>query len=242
MYFLLALNNKDVLASTSLIKLVKTWKLDCFLEKGFILIVDVYEWWDFTWTITMAVIQIWTAYLPLFAIIYQGSKILLRNAVEHPHLSIEMYRRLQILVRLTNDCYQNTTAVYLMNSAITLGCVCGAIMLDSRIRSHLYFSEQFYCVALLTLCYIIFLFGYAFPGWANENSKEAKKIWAGQLSEERGGRKCIAWKRRFVRSCQDIRLCFGSVNYFEATTNLVIIQFVMDNTVTLLLLFARKAR
>lgn len=241
MFFILALHNQNILASTSLIKVAKIWRIDWFSGKTiFLKSLDMYEIWDFAWAVTVACTQIWTACMPLYAVIYMGTQILLRNAANLPSdSSIDMYRRLQIFVRLTNNCYQNTTTVYILNSGIILCCLCGASMLADRVRAHLHFSEQFFCVVLIVLCYIIFHFGFGFPGQANGNSKVVKEIWKGQLSIK-GAQSVqgLVWKRKFIKSCPDIRVYFGSANYFEETTGLAVIKFVIDNTVTLLLLFA----
>lgn len=235
MFVLLVMFNHGGLTSDALFKL---WKINWFL----VYLVDLVEVWTALWMLALACLQFWNVYLPSYTIIYKATKKLemtndntLRSIVD----TFQTYRKLEVFTCLTNECFQNTLAIWLMLWHIVIICLTNVMLFKGRIRERLHILQKIQSGVLsLTIC-AVFLIGYGFSGQANAKSKMIKKLWKRRViscKQNRGGKRELMIKRKIIAACQDIRIRFGSLNYFEKTTGLIVIHFVVEKTAGLLLL------
>lgn len=84
-------------------------------------------------------------------------------------------------------------------------------------------------MAVITLVYLSVLFGKF--GQLNNESINMRANWVNAHDVKR-----YKWIKRFVASVPDFRVKIGSFYYVGTTTVFTILETVLDNTITLLLL------
>lgn len=226
----------DHVSSSSLIKMALGKFLAPGFVKGICFVVDIWEIWSFTWVLSLMAIQLYCGVLQAYAAICKGVATLLKNSEDRIILSKNSffaYRRLQVLTCLTNQCFQDRFAICTKMFVMSMACITGTVSLSPKIREAISLLELLFAGVNCVEVYCIMIFGYAFPGMANRKSGELKVRWRKHIWQDR--RKCTAWERRMLWSCQDIRIRFGSVNYYEKATSLVIVQFTLEKTMGLML-------
>lgn len=123
-----------------------------------------------------------------------------------------------------------------------------ALIGDSRIRNSLEHQELYMCFFLVSEIYIFFVVGYSFPGQAHVISKRIRAKWSKRLAVQVQSSKSngssfnkfgSALDRRMIRSFSDIKLRFGSVNFYGRITALVVVQFIVERSLKLMLLMKR---
>lgn len=175
--------------------------------------------------------------------------------------SYKLYRRLLVITSVINECFQNDFAIWIMTSLMAWVVVASAIISDSKVREIL--TTQEFCMTVFILCeiYTFFVVGYTFPGHAHVLSKRVKLKWTKHLTTQQkfinirgksgdevvyimGSPSCrgggAALDRRIIRSFHDVKIRFGSVNFYGRMTALVVTQFVVEKSLKLMLLSKRK--
>jgi len=141
----------------------------------------------------------------------------------------EDYRTIQLICCYTNVCFQKT--IFLWVTVITI------IMDIVTITSCLSYNASLpprILVVLMRMSLnvnVITIFAYRFPGMLNKMSKEIVQEWKTIVQVK--GRK---WESRFAKSCQQLKIRFGEVNYFEESTCLTIVDFKFQQTINLKLI------
>lgn len=150
-----------------------------------------------------------------------------------------MYRKLQVFSAITNQCLKDYTLafqVFLMSWVI----MTTSILIDQTIRDTMQTFEIVLLTGIILEVYTIgFLTGYRFPGQANEKSKVIKQIWKRHViySSTKGKQRKI--EKTTIKSFQDIKIMFGSVNFYEKMTSLVIVNFVIEKSIRVMLLLSK---
>jgi hypothetical protein len=145
-----------------------------------------------------------------------------RISLQPLHRRIIMYRGLQLLVGLFNDCYQwvfFTVLLFIEYFIISVN-------LFIFVRLHREFSsatsfllgsitvEGFFCIIILN----------SLSGKVYQSSCSLLTAWSRNSSSEKS--RCPKmWVKRTIRSCQGIKIRIGSVNFIDRLTPFVICGF-----------------
>lgn len=148
---------------------------------------------------------------------------------------LPLLNQLLILVSLTNSCFQSYVAVFVKTESMTVCIVSGAVLLNSTYRANLSTPIVLLMLYLTVTMYIVMAFGYYFPGLANHiTAKMIMKMRIGVVESQSQKERKLA--RRRIAAVQTIRIRFGAVNYYERGTSLVIVNFLLEKTISLSLL------
>jgi len=138
-----------------------------------------------------------------------------------------VYRQIQLICCYTNVCFKKsaflglTVAVILIDVTSFTACISSAGTLAPRIL--------FVLVIISLNLNAITLIAYRFPGMVNRMSQEVIRGWKKHADYK--GIRCLEYK--FMKSCQQIKIRFGDVNFFEVSTCLVIVDFKLQQTINL---------
>lgn len=151
------------------------------------------------------------------------------------------YRQIHILAKLGNDVQQMTLTV----GTIALGIISQPISLVALIRLQYSASTliPFMFVGLTFLETVLFMV-VCVGGWSGSGIYQESKVLLRAynrhiveftaIGEWTGNRN--RWAQRFIKSCQLIKIRFGSLNFIEERTPLNCLDFANNLTVELLLL------
>lgn len=149
--------------------------------------------------------------------------------------TITNYRKLLIRVELVNTCYQRIVAITVKLILMPVSVVFGAVLI--KLRNSTSFDVVFILGYLLISCYFAMSFGYYFPGRANSISKRIIPQWKSDLvlsfQRERNEFKVT---QKVLNSLQQVKIRFGSVSFYERGTSIVIVNFLLEKTISLALL------
>ncbi|CAL8116170.1 unnamed protein product [Orchesella dallaii] len=208
------------------------------------------EFGEYSWTtlllrIILTMLQIWTfamyvfdGYLILLGALlstiglWTGMRALKRSSINlNLNKRLQQYRMIQLLVCYTNACFQKT--IFLGLTVVII--LANIVSLAAFITYHDSLAPSMLAVLVLVIADVtgIAVFVYRIPGMVNQLSKQVTKGWKQRVGI-RGVRE--KWESRMVKSCSEIKIKFGGVNYFEATTSLVIVDFQVEKTMNLILL------
>lgn len=156
------------------------------------------------------------------------------------HNGIQQYRQLEIYTKLINSCFENV-AFPVKIVYITLGILLGVVICQPKIRAATSITSFGFCFYIY-VCVLFFLtVGYYFPGQCNETSRKihraCKREMAYLLKVSVVTRHDRRVSRMMIQACKDMRIRFGSSNYYERNTALNIFNLLIEKTVTLVLLF-----
>lgn len=123
-------------------------------------------------------------------------------------------------------------AVYVMISTI----IGTAILVHSEISAYIP-SEDFLMLGILiSEMYMFCLIGFTFPGQANLFSSKIKKVWKSrQICYAFQHSLDIRKENRFIISCPSIKIRFGSNNFYDRMTALVVTNFEIQKSLKLML-------
>ncbi|CAL8116168.1 unnamed protein product [Orchesella dallaii] len=212
------------------------------------------EFWDYSWTtlmlrIILTMLQMWTFALYIF----DGYLILLgailstiglwtgvsaiKRLNTHTNLNkrLQKYRMIQLLACYTNACFQKT--IYLGGTVLII--LANIVCLAAFMTYHDSLAPSMLMVLVLIIVEVtgIAVFVFKILGMINHVSKEGTNGWKQRVGI-RGVRQ--KWESRMVKSCSEIKIKFGEVNYFEAITSLVIVDFQVEKTINLILLSRKQ--
>ncbi len=147
-------------------------------------------------------------------------------------ISFKNYRKLLILTQITNECLQYY-ALWVQSFVMFWAIISTAIVMQTDIRSEMEFYELLLLTAIILELYLVFfVVGYSFPGQANRKSRKIK----GGLQNKLIGGYLGKVDRKILRSLRDVKIRFGSVNFYAAMTPLVIVKFVLEKSIKIMLL------
>lgn len=113
-----------------------------------------------------------------------------------------------------------------------------SVIVNPTTREILPFEFTFVFIIILGEIYGFFIVGYIFPGQALCASRATKQQWRKSIIKNQG--LCDkAYQRKLFRACSDVKLRFGSVNYYGRTTALVVVQFVIEKSLKVMLLLKK---
>lgn len=170
---------------------------------------------------------------------YIGLYLITQNLAQIPLMSAssvlrKKYRKLQMYAVIVSNCYQNTIAIKSKVILIAECIVMGACTFNPKLRSTLTIPRLLACSCLyFNICFVMAI-GYYFPGRTNSLSTYIQQNWKSKLIVS-SGKKALEFKLE-LRSFRSIRIMIGSVNYYEKGTPLHVIDFLVEKTVSLLLL------
>ncbi|CAL8131357.1 unnamed protein product [Orchesella dallaii] len=143
-------------------------------------------------------------------------------------VQFEKYRKIQLLSCYVNACFKTTIFLWLTVVAIFMDILSFTVCILG-IGSVTLIIVVGFAVISLNLNFTT-LVGYKFPGMMNKISKQIIHGWKHQIPKSRG------YASKYGRSCSDIRIRFGEVNFVEAKTCLNITDFKMQQMINLMLL------
>ncbi len=128
-----------------------------------------------------------------------------------------------------------------MTVVVMISAIIGtAILINSEISASIPLQEYLMLSLLISEMYIFFLIGFTFPGQANYFSVKIKKVWKSRqmfyVSNHSSCSLDIRIEARFIRSCPIIKIRFGSDNYYDRMTALVVTNFEIQKSLKLMLL------
>jgi hypothetical protein len=154
-----------------------------------------------------------------------------RISLQQPlHRRIIMYRGVQLLVGLFNDCYQwifFTVLLFIEYLMLSL-------VLFIFVRLHADISSEMSCLlGALTVEGFFFIFILnSLSGKVYQSSCSLLTAWSRNSSSEKSSLP-KHWVKRSVRSCQGIKIRMGSVNFIDRLTPFVICGFCVRLAVRL---------
>jgi hypothetical protein len=167
----------------------------------------------------------------MFAFLSHLEHIKKRISLQQPlHRRIIMYRGVQLLVGLFNDCYQWVFFTVLL----FIGYFMVSMILFVFVRLHKDSSSE---ISFLLGCFTfegflgIFVLN-SLCGKVYHSSRSLLTAWGRNSSLEKSRFPNI-WIKKSVRSCQGIKIRMGSVNFFDRLTPLVICGFCVRLAVRL---------
>ncbi|CAL8068228.1 unnamed protein product [Orchesella dallaii] len=140
-----------------------------------------------------------------------------------------MYLRTQLLCCYTNLCFQKTIFFWLtiIISAIDVICLTTCLLASGTLAPGL-----IVIMMLLSLhVNIVSIFEYRLPGIMNQMSKDIIQAWK---SNNQKGRR--SWEAKFVRSCSELRIRFGEVNFFDTSTGLIVLNYKIQQIISFVLI------
>lgn len=105
------------------------------------------------------------------------------------------------------------------------------MLLNPVTREIIPVSHFYLFLVFLGEMYAFFVIGYTFPGQTFVYSKNIRNSWKQNL-----GKRGYKGKQQLAKSCGDIKVRFGSVNYYGRLTALIVLQFVIEKSLKLVLL------
>ncbi|CAL8076491.1 unnamed protein product [Orchesella dallaii] len=142
--------------------------------------------------------------------------------------SLKKYRQLLLLGTYINLQFRKSIQLALLMAVIALGILC----FSATIKCHAEVSFMVLGIIILITVNAVVASSLmaAIPGKVNGMSKELLNDWKPKSVKGRLDKKT-------VRSLREIKLQFGTANYFERNTCLAVMDFQIEKTVDLLLLF-----
>jgi hypothetical protein len=153
-----------------------------------------------------------------------------RTSLQPLHRRITMYRGVQLLVGLFNDCYQWVFSTILL----FMGYFILSVILFMFVTSHAEVSSFMSCIlASFTVEGFLGIFILnSISGKVHHSSCSLLTAWSRNSSPENSSFPKI-WVKKSVRSCQGIKIRMGSVNFIDRLTPFVICGFCVRLAVRL---------
>lgn len=198
-------------------------------------IISFYEVWNYFVIVPLAVLSFVHGMYASYAGIYILAKQLSSTKNVSDSYRISSLKELLILVSLINSCFQKTVSICIKAATMTVCILCGVVLLNPTFKSSLSQANVILLLYVVASLYFLMAFGYYFPGSANFiTAKMIVKAKAGLTGTSRGRQRMVEEKR--IAAMQPVRLRFGSVNYYEQDTFLVITHFLLEKTASLSLI------
>lgn len=135
-----------------------------------------------------------------------------------------------------NHCFQDDYAIGILVAMMAWAVIAASILVNPRSREIL--PAEFQCSFLMVLfeMYTFFAVGCGYLGKAFTASVRTRQLWYQAIKHTTGTgfRRTIV--KRSIWACGDVKVRFGSVNYYDRLTALIVLQFQIEKTLSLLLL------
>lgn len=138
---------------------------------------------------------------------------------------------LQINNGLVNICFQQKLALWFKVLIMFHTIITGAMILQSEWRTSLSMPRLVACIYVWIAMNIVMAAGFYFPGKANETSRKLLKACELQFQASPG-----SVLQSQEKSLKEIRIHIGTVNYYERDTALNLMDFLVGQTKSLVLL------
>ncbi len=210
------------------------------------IVSGIYEVWNFGLLSNLGCILIYQVMFPVFISLSifaeRASKSVTNScywSISKLNRSMQMYRVLQVHTRLINHTFQNKLALPLKVTLMFCTVLLGTVLLNTGLRHTL--STTSFLLSLCISCnlYIFMSIGYSFPGRANRSSRIVINLWkniiSGEMHYRQISKRTSKQYRMYIKSCKDLRIYFGAMNYYESGTALKLLKFVLEATINLVL-------
>lgn len=233
--FLTATTNLEPI-STTVSAMNLTWKHFPLMTTVIKTLMLSFENFYFALQIGLGCIVVYQGMVACYIALYLRTKELVRDAVESKEFLVNKYNSLQICSILINDCFQHSIALQFKFVVIILSVLFGTITCHTGIRNDLSAYKVFIAAYLWVCSYWMMICGYYLPGKVNSSSKRIlhifkQNLFVGFLTKLSGLSRC-----KVIKSLRSIRIQIGSTNYYESITALNILDFVLLQTVNMILL------
>lgn len=212
---------------------------DWVLAGGRVLL-HFYEWWNVIWTWPLGTLICFCGMSIGYEIIYDGVHVIHSRAKKDKEpiaTTFMAYRRLQVFTGVINESFQ-LYAIHLKVICMVWAVLTTVLVTQEHIRTAMSPPKLALSIFQIAECYVIFIFAYTFPGRAHWKSRKVKKLWQRKLVLTRFQVNVNIWKRH-IQSAPEIKIRFGSVNYYGRMTSLNVVQFVVEKSLKLMLLLKK---
>lgn len=157
---------------------------------------------------------------------------------------INEYRNLRILTILANDCFQKVVALPLKVLMISTCVIAGVILFESKLRETSTILELYVCLYIIINLYCFIIISYSFPGQAHYNGRKIVEkykllvVTVCVTNKTNGIVSKVKEKllQKYIISCGEIRLKFAGHNFYERNTWIILIEFLLECTLSLVLM------
>lgn len=146
------------------------------------------------------------------------------------------YSYIQIHTQKINTCFQVTFALYIKPILMFACIVPATLLINPKLRATTSSAGLLLCLYVCINAYIMLAIGYYIPGKVNSISRQNLELFKSMLEKADGVYSRLECSYK-MKSCRDIRIYIGSTNFYERTTALNILEFVIDQTINITLLF-----
>ncbi|CAL8132129.1 unnamed protein product [Orchesella dallaii] len=205
---------------SSLLPQTGTWYT--FILRDVLIIIQV---WVMT-TILCHGFLIWCCVVLCNSTVYLGLKFLRMNNSKG---CIRVYQNIQLITTYTNFQFQNSIqlSITIVSIAVTILSTSAAMKFHGMMPSSFLFAIIMSSVNAL----LVSTFNSMIQGKLNWMSKSLLHNWKRNQARSLG-----IWGQKTVKAMKDIRMQFGTGNFFEKSTCLVIMEFQIEQIVNVLLL------
>ncbi len=179
-------------------------------------------------------------YVALYLVAQKVSKFISDSSYWSSHKlesSLKKYRKLQMYTKFVNVCFQAHLALQIKVTLIICSVLLGAVLLNARLCATTSTECLFLAVYVVIVLYVFMIVGYLYPGLVNSCSKNMLKSWENDLFRELNltvlRSSFVKLHKRYIKSCQDVRIYFGYDNYYENCTSINTARFVLESTLNL---------
>ncbi len=165
--------------------------------------------------------------------LFQQTKQLSGSKLESNLLkSLQQYKQLDLLATLSNNCFKKAIALPFQIMVFSTAIFLGVNIFHPGIRATTSNVGIAFCSYTLLYIYLVLIIGYSYPGRVHHISQNLRHVWKKIIWSNR----LLMKHRRSVFACKDIRIHFGSVNFYERGTTLVLLNFITEKTISMVLL------
>lgn len=209
--------------------------------------LDLYATWNFGAVVTLGCFALYNGFFSSYLALWEISTNLL-NLVKSrvgryigaskcfPKM-LKRYRQLEVYTSVVNDCFQNSLALPFKAGILLTAVFLGTVVVLPEFRLSTGITFQIAGLFTLAVIYLYMGLGYFFPGKGNLTSRLILLNWISIISRdmwlERSQRKLF---KLMLEACQPVKIRFGSVNYYEMGTTLALVDFLIDRTISLVLM------
>lgn len=229
--FLTAVTNLEPISAT-VASMESTWKMYPLVVRLTNISMFIFENLYFTMQVGIGCLILYQCMISCYMALYLRTKELLLDTIASKNVLVSKYYSLQICAILVNDCFQQNLALQFKFGVILTSIVFGTIACDTDIQSSMSINQYLISVYFWLITYWLMIAGYYFPGKVNSYSNEIIRTFKRNLF----GTNLKVNKRNQINCLRSMRVEIGSANFYERCTALNILDFVLAQTVNVILL------
>ncbi len=207
----------------------------------------IFETLDITIVANVCIFLLYEGMFCWYIAIYEMIKVLRENMEKRQKESVfgqscrfkrwlTEYRHLEMHTIQINNCYQEKYALSFKPVLMFTIIVFGTLLLEPELRLSTSLSGLILSSYALINTVILVAIGYYIPGKVNEISRSILAKFRSMAVE----RSCLSYSlkeyKRTIRAFRDVRIYIGTVNFYERMTALNILNFLVNQTINLILL------